>query len=671
MFSTFLPALASELAFLDAAMTPVAEELGGLGRDLLEQAKSMAHSRDTESLTAPQTIETAATVALPEIPLAARAPIVVDQPQVLPHPTAKAICLMDSRISGHTPQPAVLATVKDPPSEPSCNSSASVAVKEQLMDDPERLEQAKYAALTRDKVLLTSWHTPDAEVAAALRKYGLVSELVKHFEAMASRHARVQLTVAVDMRLVKPEQLHRLTLAHSGSTASLAQGSLTTSSLASPASSMSHSSTSGTTRILSTSPAGLALAREDVVGMEAGGLQKFFAAADQLHVAVEKESRTLNPIASSDAPELCTSGAPSLIGPFPFSRPSVFSMVTALLDSALFSAILRTTWTTYLVWIKCEDAVPHLVWAREGIGTTYLESTRYNDGTATRPWRRLDAERPETYIPSYGILESVSLNFISYSSFCTHLYGLNFSTLHNLRGLLWNLDPRPPALDLKRTSLALSFFGGGLDAARTQGSDACCREGPPLHSTVDASVDSDALTPSGIDATAVAAPNLRVHNKALPESRVSEFVARSEAMIHASSMSRSLPSGTFAKCTSAGTRVWSSASASTTEVTQSHASDKYTSSPPSALVTCTSRGASAPPSASMGTATGEQLPAPDLELQKIGINLEAEFGGRVLGGRRKSKAKRFSLGLQSIRYYFHPPLLSSPTASGRSSVRGG
>jgi hypothetical protein len=30
-FSTSLPALASELAFLDAATTPVAEELGGLG----------------------------------------------------------------------------------------------------------------------------------------------------------------------------------------------------------------------------------------------------------------------------------------------------------------------------------------------------------------------------------------------------------------------------------------------------------------------------------------------------------------------------------------------------------------------------------------------------------------------------------------------------------------
>ncbi|KAJ7353706.1 hypothetical protein DFH08DRAFT_805223 [Mycena albidolilacea] len=34
-----------------------------------------------------------------------------------------------------------------------------------------------------------------------------------------------------------------------------------------------------------------------------------------------------------------------------------------------------------------------------GFFRTYLESTRYNDGTATRPRRRLDAERPETHIP--------------------------------------------------------------------------------------------------------------------------------------------------------------------------------------------------------------------------------------------------------------------------------
>ncbi|KAJ7791769.1 hypothetical protein B0H14DRAFT_3566122 [Mycena olivaceomarginata] len=115
---------------------------------------------------------------------------------------------------------------------------------------------------------------------------------------------------------------------------------------------------------------------------------------------------------------------------------------------------------------------------------------------------------------------------------------------------------------------------------------------------------------------------LHMHSGALSESRVSEFVACFEAMVHTSSMSRSLPSGAFTKRISAGTR-------STTEVTQSRAADKCTSSSPSTLVMCTSRGASTPPSASTGIAIGEQLPASDLELQKIGINLEAEFGGQV------------------------------------------
>jgi hypothetical protein len=111
-------------------------------------------------------------------------------------------------------------------------------------------------------------------------------------------------------------------------------------------------------------------------------------------------------------------------------------------------------------------------------------------------------------------------------------------------------------------------------------------------------VDSNALTPSGIDAAAAAAPDLRVHNEALPESRVSEFVARSEAMIHASSMSRSLPSGAFTKCTSAGTRVRAS----------------------------------------------------DLELQKIGINLEAEFGGQA-----EEQSEKILIGSAQHKVLLPPP----------------
>ncbi|KAJ7323970.1 hypothetical protein DFH08DRAFT_817446 [Mycena albidolilacea] len=87
---------------------------------------------------------------------------------------------------------------------------------------------------------------------------------------------------------------------------------------------------------------------------------------------------TLDDASSSGAPDLvCTTPASALplsssvissvLSPFSPLVPS--ASVITYLDFALVSAILRTFWTTYLVWIKCADAALCLAWEREGIGT--------------------------------------------------------------------------------------------------------------------------------------------------------------------------------------------------------------------------------------------------------------------------------------------------------------
>jgi hypothetical protein len=108
----------------------------------------------------------------------------------------------DSPVPEDAPEPAVLTAMKDPPSELSGNLSASDAAKEQHLDDLEGLDQnplerVKYAPRIRDKVLLTLLHSSDAKAVVALRRDGRVSELVKHFEALASPHAGVELKGAV------------------------------------------------------------------------------------------------------------------------------------------------------------------------------------------------------------------------------------------------------------------------------------------------------------------------------------------------------------------------------------------------------------------------------------------------------------------------------------------
>ncbi|KAJ7848949.1 hypothetical protein B0H14DRAFT_3452771 [Mycena olivaceomarginata] len=85
-----------------------------------------------------------------------------------------------------------------------------------------------------------------------------------------------------------------------------------------------------------------------------------------------------------------------------------------------------------------------------------------------------------------------------------------------------------------------------------------------------------------------------------------------------------------------------------------------------ASATCISRGASTPQSAGTGTATGEQQPVSDFELQKIGIDLEAEIGGQA-----DEQSERVFIGSAGHEVLLLPPLLSSPFASAQSSLGGG
>ncbi|KAJ7803433.1 hypothetical protein B0H14DRAFT_3777586 [Mycena olivaceomarginata] len=103
--------------------------------------------------------------------------------------------------------------------------------------------------------------------------------------------------------------------------------------------------------------------------VEPGGQQNIAFATNPVRVASEEEPRTWNPVEFGGSfLEHCALRVPFPLTSSPFdSSPS--ASVIAYLDFALVSAILRTFWTTYLVWIKCEDAAPCLAWEREGIGT--------------------------------------------------------------------------------------------------------------------------------------------------------------------------------------------------------------------------------------------------------------------------------------------------------------
>ncbi|KAJ7859831.1 hypothetical protein B0H14DRAFT_2576996 [Mycena olivaceomarginata] len=116
---------------------------------------------------------------------------------------------------------------------------------------------------------------------------------------------------------------------------------------------------------------------------------------------------------------------------------------------------------------------------------------------------------------------------------------------------------------------------------------------------------------------------LHMHSGEPPEGRVLELVACVEAMAHIFPMSCSLPS--------------------------------------SALTTCTLHGARTPPSACTGTTVGDTS---DLELQEIGINLEAEFGGQV-GERSKQSF------IESAKYKVLLPLAAPVLAYGERMVELG
>ncbi|KAJ7738692.1 hypothetical protein B0H14DRAFT_2638436 [Mycena olivaceomarginata] len=89
-----------------------------------------------------------------------------------------------------------------------------------------------------------------------------------------------------------------------------------------------------------------------------------------------------------------------------------------------------------------------------------------------------------------------------------------------------------------------------------------------------------------------------------------------------------------------------------------------TSTPLSALAMRMSQGARTPPSASTGTASGEQRPASDLELQKIGISLKAKSGGQV-----EEQSKRIFIGSAEHKVLHPPP--APVLAYGKHAVKLG
>ncbi|KAJ7792176.1 hypothetical protein B0H14DRAFT_3499513 [Mycena olivaceomarginata] len=342
---------------LPRALAPVAVE-----------AKGMDDSEDTESLTVPRTIDTAAAVM---------------QPESSPKPvTASA---QGTRPLGNTPAAATPAPAKDPPS---AGAVEAVSIPETLVQGDAPVPAI--AAVLKDSLFALPLHPlgdfvsitfakdfGNAPVAPALDAVKDPPDITPCALSLAPAR-KFALSCPVDKAGVgEAGGLEGAECTHHG------QGSKILTSLSTPDAAVAHALRNGgrisnvslgslTPEALPSEAAHilLALVNEDAKGgHELGGQPNVAPAINQLHVAPNEQARTLYSVtrASNDTKH-SSPHAPSLLS-FSSSRPSVLALVMAYLDSALISAVLRTSITTHLGTSLGEASAPCLAWARKGIGT--------------------------------------------------------------------------------------------------------------------------------------------------------------------------------------------------------------------------------------------------------------------------------------------------------------
>ncbi|KAJ7833167.1 hypothetical protein B0H14DRAFT_2801593 [Mycena olivaceomarginata] len=360
---------------------------------LRERRAAEARMRGEPPKVAQAVVNTVTPPEAPELPPAPRTPIVMEQPQARSLPNAKTMSSKEIRPTGHAlaPAPAAPAAVKDPPAvrAPIAVKSAQTplhpiasAVSIQDTRTFGRPPVSAVPAAVKDPPSITTLCAPivaptvvpvaskDTEVVEpggldrvnVIHKENRASKLVKHFEDVALQHSHVN-SKAV---LASSSTRYSATLPSISSPLLLSRRA----PLALPTSDAQPSEAARTPSALPTSELALAPVHEDTGGVKDGGRQNMAHTTDQPRVLSSENSRTINSLelAKGNARGYHSPRAPSPLSPSS-SGGSLSSMVTAHLDSALFSAVLRTLTDTLLGISRVGDAAPCLAWAREGIGT--------------------------------------------------------------------------------------------------------------------------------------------------------------------------------------------------------------------------------------------------------------------------------------------------------------
>ncbi|KAJ7790448.1 hypothetical protein B0H14DRAFT_2939787 [Mycena olivaceomarginata] len=316
----------------------------------------------------------------PELPPAPRTPIVMEQPQARSLPNAKTMSSKEIWPTGHALAPAVPAAVKDPPAVRAPIAVKSAQTPLHLIASAVSIQDTRtfgrppvsaVPAAVKDPPSITTLcvpivaptvvplHTEVVEPGGldrvnVIHKENRASKLVKHFEDVALQHSHVN-SKAV---LASSSTRYSATLPLISSPLLLSRRA----PLALPTSDAQPSEAARTPSALPTSELALAPVHEDTRDMA--------HTTDQPRVLSSENSRTIN---SLELAKGNARGYHSPRTPSPHSSSSsggsLSSMVTAHLDSALFSAVLRTLTDTLLGISRVGDAAPCLAWAREGIGT--------------------------------------------------------------------------------------------------------------------------------------------------------------------------------------------------------------------------------------------------------------------------------------------------------------
>ncbi|KAJ7686333.1 hypothetical protein B0H14DRAFT_2654348 [Mycena olivaceomarginata] len=257
----------------------------------------------------------------------------------------------DSPAPEDAPEPAVLAAIKDPPSELSCNSSASVAAVPRTL-----------SASSADEPAFVVMHK-DAEERDV--EPGRLEKDAKETDQRCCSLTEEACT----LDLVKLASSSSSITPSPGCRSSTVPSSV---SLPSPTSDMSRPEEAHMLSASSTDELVSVLVPDDIKNrdVELGGPQKVMPVIDEPRVVSKEEALTLDSVKRANSYTL--EHASSRVSSLGFSSSTgapVLASIMASLDFALVSAILQTFTTAHLDSSSVRDGALCRVWEREGIGT--------------------------------------------------------------------------------------------------------------------------------------------------------------------------------------------------------------------------------------------------------------------------------------------------------------